>query len=115
MTFKKLQAVEKPDTALSCSAHGCPLPWSVEGGKGRLCSFHAWSEPDEWFRITVDLQNTGPWLLDRREAIELKDEFRCDPRGWAKRLIKRHEAGEKLNQTALQMAKDALRYRTEEV
>lgn len=110
MTFKKLQQADKTaSNELSCSAYGCPLPWSVDGSKGRLCSFHAWSEPHGWPRITADLQNTGPWLLDRRENINLS-EHRGDPRGWAKRLIRRHESGEKLNQTALAMAKEALHY-----
>lgn len=109
-TLKKNTELQYDRRELMCSAHGCPQRWSVDGSKGRLCSFHAWVQPHEWPRITEDLQRTGPWRLSTQEPINLKDEFRGDPRGWAKRLINRHEAGEKLNQTALAMAKEALHY-----
>lgn len=40
----------------------------------------------------------------------IKSNSTYDHKAWAKRLISRHEAGEKLNPTTLRFAKEALRY-----
>lgn len=53
-------------------------------------------------RVAAELAKLGPLRASVKSApIGGKD--------WAHRLIKRHEAGEKLNMTVLQMAKQALR------
>ena len=38
--------------ALMCHAHGCPNRWSVDAGKGRCCSAHAWADQNRWPEIT---------------------------------------------------------------
>ena len=41
---------------LMCAAHGCPNRWTVDAGHGRLCSAHAWAEPESWPDITYAQQ-----------------------------------------------------------
>lgn len=113
------------DRALMCSAAGCPNRWSVDAGGGRLCGAHAWASPHEWPSITseqldaetqraLDAQTPreaqrfvkpDPEKLSRylgKLSAGIRDAQR-DPRGWAKALRKRQEAGERLTQAQLDM------------
>lgn len=47
-------ADEVTDRSAMCRAQHCPNRWSVDLGRGRLCGFHAWSEPHLWPRITQE-------------------------------------------------------------
>lgn len=42
------------DRRFMCIATGCPNRWSVDAGKGRMCSAHAWSEPHQWPSVTQE-------------------------------------------------------------
>ena len=61
MSFAKPDKKE-PDQgySLTCSAHGCPLRWSVQI-EGALCSYHAWSDPVKWPGISEELRRIGAW------------------------------------------------------
>jgi len=60
---------ETPDASLNCRASGCPLRWSVSTeGRHQLCSYHAWTETNQWPEITQRLQMDGPWLLTTKRA-----------------------------------------------
>lgn len=63
MSFAK-PAKQEADAghSLMCSAHGCPMKWSVQV-ESPLCSFHAWDDPRLWHSITDALRQTGPWKL----------------------------------------------------
>ena len=113
------------DRALMCSAAGCPNRWSVDAGGGRLCSAHAWASHHEWPSITneqldaetqraIDAQTPreaqrfvkpDPVKLSRylaKLAAGIRDAQR-DPRGWARALRERQEAGERLTQAQIDM------------
>lgn len=47
-------------------------------------------------------------LSKLRELLKVKPVTSHDPKGWAKRIIARHEAGDKINPAPLQMAREAL-------
>lgn len=50
------QASEPPQRDhLLCNARGCPMPWSVDMGNGRLCSWHDCAPDREWPRIAAEL------------------------------------------------------------
>jgi len=53
---------------LMCAAHGCPNRWAVDAGHGRLCSAHAWADPNHWPEITQAQQ----W--DETERARLRGE-----------------------------------------
>ena len=95
--------VEQND--LNCSAHGCPLKWSI--GPDRLCSYHYGHEPHEWRGITDELQRIGPWQLTKSPTPKLNN-YIGDPKGWAKRFRDMDAAGEKLGTIHRQMYKEAL-------
>jgi hypothetical protein len=42
------------EQSLMCAANGCPNRYSVDFGKGRLCSWHDKSEPHLWPQITQE-------------------------------------------------------------
>lgn len=105
------------DRALQCGATGCPNRWSVDGGRGRLCSAHAWVSSGQWPQVTLEqldaetdraLRNAaptapGPMHRDiprlRHELGRLADGMRVarsDPRAWARHLREREQRGEKL-------------------
>ena len=107
MSFKKLEREEQFDE-LGCIAHGCPMKWSVDAGDGKLCSYHAFEKPENWPRITDKLRMEGAWVLSRHVEHGMANEYRGDPKGWARRIIDRSEAGQKVNPTSLDMAKRAL-------
>ena len=71
-----VQDVDGP--ALGCSAHGCPLKWSVKI-ESPLCSYHAWEDPVKWRGITESLRRDGAWrrpLAESREVREMKTRLR---------------------------------------
>lgn len=105
------------DRALQCVASGCPNRWSVDAGRGRLCSAHAWVSSAQWPQVTQEqldaeteraLQNAappapGPVYRDiprlRHELARLADgmrQARTDPRAWARSLKDREQRGERL-------------------
>lgn len=57
---------EIKDNSLMCRANGCPMKWSVQI-ESRLCSYHAWEEPNKWPSITDRLHNFGPWKLGNKK------------------------------------------------
>lgn len=102
---------------LLCAAHGCPNRWSVDAGHGRLCSAHAWAEPESWPDITyaqqwdeterarmrgepappVSRRVADPARM-RRALAGLRQQLDAprDPKAWAWRLKAREEGGEQL-------------------
>ena len=124
---------------LMCSAHNCPMEWTVNMGTP-LCSFHAWADKHDWPAITDKLitkaalgtmptfqkvaqkyeqggGSTGMVTLEEKQAIllELKKVVqgfgRQDPKAWAYALKAREEAGEQLSPLKRKMWRDALRVR----
>ena len=74
MSFAK---PEKKDAnsgpSLMCSAHGCPLRWSVKI-ESPLCSYHAWEDPVKWPYITDELRRIGIWKLETgKESPTVRD------------------------------------------
>lgn len=61
-------AAEERSSPLMCAAHGCPNRWTVDAGGGRLCSAHAWADPNRWPEITQAQQ----W--DETERARLRGE-----------------------------------------
>lgn len=47
-TVEHEQQQQAAESKLMCTAHGCPNRWSVDAGKGRLCSAHAWIPTKDW-------------------------------------------------------------------
>lgn len=103
---QKQQADSDPTYGLMCSAHGCPMRWSVD--PGRLCSYHAWSDSKHWPLITSRLQNEGAWALSRPREVDTRSHV-GHPKAWALRLQERHQAGEKLSRIQIEMYREALR------
>ncbi len=116
------------DEKLMCKAKGCPHRWSVNAGSGKLCSAHAWSDPQDWPRITREQSDAetdramygsparhkppaAPLTLEQKRAIgaKLRQAMR-NPGGrdWAYRLRDREARGEKLNQAQRTMWREAL-------
>lgn len=62
MSFVKSEKKEHGDgPSLMCSAHGCPLRWSVKI-ESPLCTFHAWEDEKQWHWITESLRLKGFWI-----------------------------------------------------
>jgi hypothetical protein len=77
-TARAVQVDEQQEQSLRCSAHGCPLKWSVKIESG-LCSYHAWEDPVKWHAITDELRRTGTWhraSAESREVQEMKTRLR---------------------------------------
>jgi hypothetical protein len=87
---------EKPPTAtmFRTIAMGAPKP-------ERIALPEPKADPD---RIAAELAKLAPLRNATASA-----QGPGDPKGWAKRIIDRHQAGEKINMTTLRMARDALR------
>jgi len=57
---------------LACRAQGCPNRWTVDSadrGIHKLCSAHAWSEPNLWPQITAE-QNEAVFARMNEPVIE---------------------------------------------
>lgn len=116
--------------SLNCAAIGCPNPWSVEAGGGRLCSAHAWIDRRDWPRAT-EAQNDAAIERARRRpepsrpAAPLTREQKSailrgllvtvatlgrpsDPKAWARSLRQREESGERLTKAQRDAWRDAL-------
>lgn len=119
------------DQHLMCSAHGCPLRWSVNFGE-TLCSVHNRYERHDWPRVTE-------WLVGREEeeafrrgnasasapasrmTVEQKREVgqrlrralrASGGRQWAERLREREESGERLTDAQRSMWREAIGVRS---
>ena len=133
---EKAQVETDEYNRLLCTANGCPMEWTVDAGK-RLCSFHAWSDPHKWPRITDELitkQALGnlPTFQKVQEAVK-KPDFNAktlttaekqaillelkkvvqgfatrDPKEWARRLKAKELAGERLSKIQRDAWRDAL-------
>ena len=79
---------------LYCSANGCTNRWSVQMDGKPKCSFHQWfgSKPIEYGSMHLQ-PNDHPG----------------DPKGWAKRILDRHDAGLEVHALSLKFAKQALK------
>lgn len=59
---------------LRCAVDGCPLRWSCDMGKGKLCSWHDVAPKRDWPTITAELQatlaagKTPVWPTPKRAA-----------------------------------------------
>jgi len=133
---EKAQVENDEYNRLLCTANNCPMEWTVDAGK-RLCSFHAWSDPQKWPRITDELItkqalgnlptfqkvqdavkkpdfNAKTLTTEEKHAIllELRDVVRGfatrDPKDWARRLKAKELAGERLNKIQRDAWRDAL-------
>lgn len=116
------------DRTLMCQASGCPNRWSVDAGKGRLCSAHAWAERHQWPQITQEQHDAetaralaaaaGPARTirhfsqaDKRKVLQgLRRALgpRENPREWAHRLREREQRGEQLSQAQRDMWRSVL-------
>lgn len=121
MAFNNWKKEPEPQesTDLLCSAHGCPMEWSVNFGS-RLCTYHAASAPRDWPSVTSGLHSRGlagslptfakrqAWeplrtgaTLTKAEKLEVIKAMKVgvivEPRDWAYKLKAREEAGEVLS------------------
>jgi hypothetical protein len=127
--FTKLRiAAAADEPSRMCSAKGCPNPWSIEAGDGKLCGAHASAPSSEWpavtqaeiwaqtdrARETPPEQVEQPLELTRSDAFELAerlDQLRqmlrnrepLQPLGWVAALRRREQAGEPLTLAQRQM------------
>jgi len=114
------------DQHLLCSAQGCPCRWSIDNGKGRLCTNHAAAAPARWPEITRQLKDaevdramdrlpfTPPAkVVDKAAAIAKLRGFRLGanaggPKDWAHQLAERERRGENLTLAQRTMWREAL-------
>jgi hypothetical protein len=116
------------ESKLMCQAHGCPNRWSVDAGKGPLCSAHAWVPTSAWPQVTqeqLDAQAmraayppAAPTPV-RRDLHQLRAELAklasarpVEGRdiGWAKRILERAGGGDQhMTDTQVTMARAAIR------
>jgi hypothetical protein len=112
---------------LACAASGCPHRWSVDAGAGRLCSWHAWSDPHLWPQVTQEQleamtekarqhrELVPPRALSRADKTQILNGLRevLKPRqgrkGWAQRIVDRVCAGERVTPLVLKMARAVCR------
>lgn len=121
------------ERGLQCIAYGCPNRWSVDAGKGRLCSAHAWADAMQWplisqqqtdaeteraFRAQTPKRPAPPVTHEQKLAIaqRLRDVLAqpANPREWAYRLRDRENAGEKLTRAQRECWRAAIRHQPEE-
>jgi len=72
-TRAKDEGVVDDGGSLMCRAHGCPLKWSVQTGEVTACSYHAWSDPKEWPRITEQIRMGLAVLKREGETVTVAD------------------------------------------
>jgi hypothetical protein len=103
-----------------CSAKGCPNRWSVDAGKGKLCSAHhsVDDKPHLWPQITQEERDLEVMRaqhqpapkappLTREDKLAILERLRtvtrrmsgdgpADPKAWARALMRAEEEGERL-------------------
>lgn len=95
MTFKKSDRNQDfNDSSLNCASAGCDNRWSVQLDGRPKCSHHQWfgSKPIQY----------GSMHLHPNDNLG-------DPKGWAKRILDRHNAGLEVHALSLKFAKHALK------
>lgn len=95
MTFKKVEKnQEMIGDALQCAVAGCINRWSIQLDGRPKCSFHQWygSKPIEYGGMA-----------------SMIGEHQGDKKGWAKRIIDRHNNGFDVSPLSLKFAKQALK------
>ena len=110
MAFAKFDKTDNQEDAyntLMCAAHGCPQRWSVDAGKGRLCSRHAWVPANTWREVTSSMILESAFgskearesaEATRFEIVRKAYEKAPDPfKAWAYALRAREESGERLS------------------
>jgi hypothetical protein len=129
---KKVSDIEsqlREQSARMCSAHGCPMEWSINNGS-RLCSHHAAADTSQWREITDRLvvkvamggftkeEKTPSYTLSKEERKEIVQRLKsasipAPSKEWALRLKRREEAGETLTHTQKVMWRSALHLRSD--
>lgn len=84
---KKTAEVMADDSSLMCSARGCPMRWSVDFGKGKLCTWHDITAPHSWPALTEELRSgvrptypemrSAGWVVEARKHVK-GPKFRMD-------------------------------------
>jgi hypothetical protein len=95
MTFKKPEKTQDyPDNSLQCASAGCINRWTVQLDGRPKCSLHQWfgSKPIQYGGMESTI-----------------GEYQGDKKGWAKRIIDRHNNGFEVSRLSLQFAKQALK------
>ncbi len=95
MTFKKTDRNQDfNDSSLNCASAGCNNRWSVQLDGRPKCSHHQWfgSKPIQYGHMESTI-----------------GEYQNDKKGWAKRIIDRHENGYEVASISLKFAKQALK------
>jgi hypothetical protein len=95
MTFKKVDKNQDLiGDALQCAVAGCTNRWSVQLDGRPKCSFHQWygSKPIEYGSMSLSIGN-----------------HMNDNKGWAKRILDRHNNGFQMSQLSVKFAKQALK------
>jgi len=129
--WEKKEEQPTHDHSLLCTARDCPMEWTSDFD-GRLCTYHAATDPREWPRVTAGLQSqehlgtlpsfaklqnrevqdTGERLTaqQKREAVlMLGKPFAKDPKAWAHRLRDREQAGDVLSKVQREAWRTALK------
>lgn len=123
-------ATDIDDRPLRCTANGCPNRWSVDAGKGRCCSAHAWAEQHHWPQITQEqLDAETERAMRQQYPVETQRQARPDvprlreqlvamahalrgattnARAWAHRLRAREQRGERINDVQRAAWREAL-------
>ena len=78
---------------LLCTEAGCGMPWTINLGRP-LCSKHQWKDDK-------------PYQYSKYHDFGQK--YLGDPKGWAKRIIAKHEMGLPVAKIALEFAQEALK------
>jgi len=78
---------------LLCTEAGCGMPWTINLGRP-LCSSHQWKDDK-------------PFVY--AQYTDFGQKYFGDPKGWAKRIVAKHEMGLPVAKIALEFAREALR------
>lgn len=111
---------------LMCAATGCPHRWSVDAGSGKLCSWHAWLPAHQWPQVTqerLDALAERAYAAQHKEPPAVRTMTRAEKlqtlrdlseataqakhggkKGWARKIIERHEEGECISPLVLRIA-----------
>ena len=81
------------DRKLLCTEPGCGQRWTIDLGRP-LCSYHQWKDDK-------------PFVY--AQYTDFGQKYFGDPKGWAKRIVDKHEMGLPVAKIALEFAREALR------